>query len=593
MEGKITRFVWSCLTVLLVFLVSSAAAASPQKEAGETVQWKGRTVDGIVVEKHFEKPRYGGVLNLARSTSPQFHDQARGHRGHINYYTLVCDELVRYDWAKGPTGTGDASWMLSTCPVVDKGLHGGGLAEDWEMPDAETLVFRIRKGVRFHNKPPVNGRELTADDCLATAKYYWETPGCWHHTAYPWDTHLESITAPDKYKLVVKVKPDKMGQVFPILALWACIIPRDAITHFRYEGLNDWRNIIGSGPFILADYVPDSVLSFARNPEYWQDDPFFPENRLPYVDGIKQFIIPDLSTRLAALRTAKIDQIMSVTWDDAKGLMERNPELKHAPTVDSPPAAAMRCDQPPFNDARVRRALMMAFNHREVLETFYSGKGVLISWPVAPIPENKGLFVPFEDLPQGVREIWEYHPEKAKQLLAEAGYPNGLRASLICYAAQVEQAELIAASLAKVGVEIEIDVKEYGVYTKYWYKRNYPHMLMTAIPGTMVGRFVYTAPWMTSNYSLIDDTVFNGMIKECMAFYFDRERFIPAYKKTVPYQLGQAWYLHFPTPYIYAFWQPWLKGYSGEGYIGYQDSNGFARYIWVDQDLKAKTTGAR
>jgi len=87
---------------------------------------------------------------------------------------LTNEELVQGNWMRGPSGTGEASFFYHVMP--GPGIVTGCLAESWEMPDATTQVFHIRKGVHFHNKPPTNGRELTADDIVYSLKRLWETP---------------------------------------------------------------------------------------------------------------------------------------------------------------------------------------------------------------------------------------------------------------------------------------------------------------------------------------------------------------------------------------------------------------------------------
>ena len=71
----------------------------------------------------------------------------------------------------------------------------------------------------------------------------------------------------------------------------------------------DWRTIVGTGPFMLTDYVLDSSITFKKNPDYWRNDPKYPENRIPYIDEMRMLIFPELATRMAALRTGKVDWV--------------------------------------------------------------------------------------------------------------------------------------------------------------------------------------------------------------------------------------------------------------------------------------------
>ena len=103
------------------------------------------------------------------------------------------------------------------------------------------------------------------------------------------------------------------------------IVPHEVVD--EYGNLRDWRNSCGTGPFMLVDYIKGSSWTVERNPNYWGNDPIHPENKLPYLDSVKCLIIPDTSTMMAALRTAKIDQL-EVGWEEAGSLMKSNPELQ-------------------------------------------------------------------------------------------------------------------------------------------------------------------------------------------------------------------------------------------------------------------------
>ena len=118
------------------------------------------------------------------------------------------EELLSGDWAKGPAGTGEASWLYTLYPGA--AVQAGCLAESWEVIDDKTFVFNIRKGIRWHDKPPTNGRELTADDVVFSLIRKWTTETSYHYAAYPWKDNFEEldggpwIEATDKYTVVIK-----------------------------------------------------------------------------------------------------------------------------------------------------------------------------------------------------------------------------------------------------------------------------------------------------------------------------------------------------------------------------------------------------
>jgi len=567
-------------------LMAFAAAGGGAKAAE-----KGKETVRNSAGKMVEKPQYGGTFRQGWSRSPQFFDEAFGLFFWATTMWQTNEVLMQGDWAKGPTGTGEASWLYNIIPPP--GLRAGCLATSWEITKPGQFIFHIRKGVHFHNKAPTNGREMTAEDVAYSFNRLWKTPRSWQYGSYPWDTHWKSITATDKWTLVCECIDWRTEPLFAVLSTHTFVSPREVIE--KYGDMNDWKNSCGTGPFMLTDYVTESSATFVRNPDYWGKDPLHPDNRLPYVDKLKYLIIPDRSTQMAALRTGKIDQLLVDSLDDAESLRNTNPELKHAeyPNGGSP-AIFWRVDKPelPFKDKRVRQALTMAVDRKAIVDHFYRGHADVFNWPIPPLREYAEMYVPLDQMPEAIRDLYTYHPEKAKKLLAEAGYPAGFKTEIVCYSANVDLLSIVKANWAGIGVDLDLNVKEYGAYTTVGNKKTYEAMYMSGEDPSVL-RFTRLRPGYQFNYSMVDDQHINDVYQKITESYLIEGKQEQLMKELAPYLLDYCPYLTLPSSNLFNFWQPWIKSYSGEVEVGYLGSlYNFPKYVWVDQQLKGQTVGA-
>ena len=231
---------------------------------------------------------------------------------------------------------------------------------------------------------------------------------------------------------------------------YSAILPRE----LAKLDARDWRNMVGTGPFLLTRFVEGSSSTYERNPNYWDHDliggrPY----AIPYVDRVIYRTIKDAATQQTALRTAKIDILEVVPWLAVDYLKETTPELQWTRYLGSVGEfIALRVDRKPFDDVRVRRALNMAIDKREIVEHYYGGNAELFGYPMHP--DFKGYYQPLQAMPPSVKELFTYDPVKAKRLLAEAGYPNGFRFPVQFAAVNYNHADLlplIAGYLAKSG----------------------------------------------------------------------------------------------------------------------------------------------
>lgn len=606
MQKKIVWLIASCLMVLSLVIASCgtaepatptapttpAAPVTPTAPAIPTTP----TAPTQTLPTPTEAPKYGGTLNLIFENDIQGFDHAVFPRGFLNNVYLVNDTLVVGDWARGGAGTGEIDWAMSSQKRID--FIVGQLAESFEVLPPATIVFHIRQGVRFSLDPNleasrlVNGREMTGDDVAFSLERHIQSPRSYLAVTDPTMPKNTTVTQPDKWTVVVKTA------LFNLDPLWLMIgereiWPPEVIK--KYGDVSDWRNQVGNGPFMMKEYIPGSSSTFVRNPTYWQRDPVGAgkSNQLPYLDAIRIMVIPDLSTRQAALRTGKADQLSGFSYDDWAAMLKSSPKLQYHKYLQGPNAISMRLDKPdlPFKDKRVRQALMMAIDYKEIIKTWYRGEADLLAWPLANIKGYDKAYMPLEQMPQSVQALYTYNPDQAKQLLKEAGYPNGFKTQIICTSTMVDYLAIYKDMWAKIGVELNLQTVDSGVYFNYTTTRGYPEMLY--------GFFVQPGPYAqllpfridnTFNRSWVNDERVNATYDEILKYnLIDQAKVDQLHRELMPYVLEQAWYIPGPGPYLYTAWQPWLKNYYGEGNIGYQPF--WVRFVWIDQDLKRSLGG--
>lgn len=609
-EEMFKRFAWvtiSCLVVAALALSSCGPATVEEEEEGKTVVGKVTEQTGAAVEEEavveeevgeegpemvenafgrlVEKPKYGGVVTYPYEKAACLTDMDPA-RGGLAYEMAVpvYESPMILDWAKGPQGTGENSMKA---PYVSPEYYTGCLAESWEIIDFQTVVFQVRQGVHFQNRPPVNGREMTADDILASFNRYLES-----EARADW-VRPEGMSPEEWYRMektgAWELTYTGLGPDPDILKDLAniSVTPKEMIE--TYDSLNEVELVIGTGPFTLEDVVISSSATFQRNPNYWMMDPMHPENRLPYIDTIRGVVIPDASTLIAALRTHKIDFYDWITPRDTKNLMNTNPELLYSPITPSGSSCVihMRTDltDAPWSDVRVRQAMQMAVDYQEMADTIYEGTPHIMLSPLLP-----GLpgFTPLEELPDNLQDLWTYHPDKARELLVEAGYTNGIKGIFNMSLYWEEPVTALAMYWAEIGIDLEMRVVEDAAYFSELIG-DYQD-LMTWMGGGRLpeGVLVDVNGGMPGNWTNVSK-VTDPLAEEFAALFaqtLDGAERAEMLRVENLRQMELCWEIPMPSAVYYYFWAPWLKSYQGEAVWPY-------RYAWIDQDMRYEMTGKR
>ncbi len=572
-----------------------------------------------------EKPVYGGSITIKfiNNGATDFIDPIRPGAG--QEMAAINNEFYqRADITLGPQGTNQ--FPFSSTFMADE-MIVGALFESWEIIDLNTVYFNLRQGVNWSNTAPVNGRAFVADDVIFSfermktdSRHPWyinpAAVDAWIATEMQtntakmsaWQSELQTegidiqkyrhsyLKKIDSYKVLYRNYEDST-------TLWRAFIqqivyPREVIQ--RDGDLSDWRAHCTLGPWIMEDVVPGTAVTWRRNPDYWMHDPFFPENSLPYADRLRALVIADRSTFLTAMRTGRVDfaEINDLEYGQLYGT---NPDLMYR-QVDPPQSFyfAMRTDIPPFNDIKVPQAVMLAYNHEEVLQSYYKGNGVLMTWPVMP---SSPTYTPLDELPAqptlegsgaGARELWGYDPAKAKQLLADAGYASGFETGLIGIAGHQlshDMCQILVQYMAEVGIKVNYRTLGLAAYSSTVWSADYEGFIVNGQNNHgLLGPLGMNGgqPRAAWNPGKVTDAtaeaVFNAQRIE-----FDAVAKTAMVKAEIVRQQELAYQLPMPMSATYITWTPWVKGYAGE--LGYNAENYPAsgtrwKHMWVDQILK-------
>jgi peptide/nickel transport system substrate-binding protein len=534
------------------------------------------------------KPQYGGVLTGFITVDTSNWDPAQ-LRDLMGFQISITNEpLMMGDWARGPAGTNESTWQYGA--IGNASLSTGQLAESYEIPNNETIIFHIRKGVKWWNIPPANGREFTADDVAWNIKTQWDFAGGNFQGFFPPAERLISVKATDKYTVELKFPANSQGTQF-----WENSQRCYMMLPELYPKQSDWKNNLGTGAFRVSDYVPNSTITFTRNPNYWQTDPVGPGkgNQLPYLDGMKLMVIPDLSTRLAAFRTGKLDMYgaPALTWEDWGDLKKTMPyQPEYVVTYGANIQPTGREDKPPFNDLKVRQALNLAVDKVAILKDYYQGHGALLGWPYYDVPEYKDLYTPLEQLPANVQELVKGgNPEKAKQLLKEAGYPNGFKTSI--YASNPTDADflsIIKEQLSKVGIDMEIKVVDGGVYRNLEQQRTFEALFYKPSKQYFLAHYMFELRAESQDCASFFDSPQTRAVLATIgkSLAMDDKAWRKPLKDLTPFMLEQSIAMWLPVSEKYTLWQPWLKNFYGATTLGAMLPWHWAYFSWIDQDLK-------
>jgi peptide/nickel transport system substrate-binding protein len=532
-----------------------------------------------------KKPQYGGQLNIGNAVlaiSALSWDSADFNWKHNVDTGLVYEQLFAGDLTKSKRNGGKYPFIVDGWLQPD--TIRGELAESWQWKENPLRVeIQLRKGVMFPAKAGVMpARELTAEDVVFSYNRLDKSP---KKIATYFD-HVAKVEATGKHTVVFTFSAYNAEWDYRFgWGYYSAIVPKEVAA----KGAGDWKNINGTGPFMLTDFVQSNSYTYSKNPNYWDSETIGGQkSKLPFVDKIVYRTIKDEATWLTALRTGKLDILEAVRWSAVPELKKSAPQLKwnkYLATATS--FVSLRTDQKPFNDVRVRRALNMAVNKEEILKSYFGGQGAMLAYPMHP--DYTGYYEPLEQMPASVKELFSYNPAKAKKLLAEAGYPKGFTFKV--QVANVSQEQdllaLIAAYLEQVGVKMDIQVLEYAAFLAAMANPAAGYFSSTSPtnPTTSLRKqFVKGQQWNTSKY---DDPTFDKRVGDVF-LEKDEQKRMSMLKVLTREVLDKAPYIWLPTQNVYTAWWPWVQNYGGELRVGAARPGPIHARVWIDQEMKKK-----
>ena len=513
-----------------------------------------------------QTPKRGGTLAI-RTWDPPHFDPFQT----ISYKTHIALSFTHSRLLKHKAGP---SVVPGTFPVE------GDLAESWTQPNETTYVFKLRKGVKWHNKPPVNGRELTADDVVFSVNHFLTVKG--NANAYMLKA-VDKVEAPDKYTVKFTLKEPFVWFLDMVSNPHAVAIVAKEVVE-KHGDLKKPESVIGTGPWMLDSYRPNVGLSYVRNPSYFVQG-------LPYIDRIEATVDEDNASRMAAFLSGKYDlgwefpgTINRVDWVQIKEtLKQKRPKLQ---TVEFPSPVmshiSMRTDQKPFSDVRVRQAMSMAIDRKAIIEAVFEGVGAMN--PAVPAALREWS-IPFDKLGEGAK-YYKHDPAEARKLLAAAGYPNGFPGTM-CFTTYgstilVDSMQLVQKDLKAVGVDVKIDQKEYGAYIATCFYGKFDSMTYGPQTGFLEpDNFLFGQyyPEELKNQSHINDPVVADMLKN------QRRTADLAKRREMIYDIQrhlakQQYYVQMPSGVYIAVWEGAIKNYGPN--MGY-DYGGRLMAAWLDR----------
>jgi peptide/nickel transport system substrate-binding protein len=435
----------------------------------------------------------------------------------------------------------------------------GDLAESWTRTSDTTYVFKLRRGVRWHPKPPVGGRELTAED----VKYSYERfLGPINNPNRSVLEEIDRVEALDRHTVRFTLKAPFAWFLDAVASTVTWIVPREAVE--QHGDLKRSEACIGTGPWMLERYEPHTRLTYVRHPDY-----FLPG--LPHADGVEALMEGDAASRLARWLGGHIDFApglgMVVRRLDLGTVRKRKPGLQTAEFLWPVHGfAAMKLDQEPFRDVRVRRALALATNLKELLDASPLAQGH--GRPNTAIPAALVEWaIPIAELTPLGRQLHEHDQAAATRLLAEAGHGAGIKVPFetASFGSDwIDAVQIYQRGWKSAGIDAELKLKESGAFVGSAMLGRFDRLMLGQRGGILFPDPYLAAlhlPGQRPNSSGVNDPKLTEMIR------LQRRTLDAARRRDIlwdiqRYLAEQVYYLYGPAARVVSAWEPHVRNFA-------------------------------
>jgi peptide/nickel transport system substrate-binding protein len=348
------------------------------------------------------------------------------------------------------------------------------LATGYEQADPQTYIFKLPSTVPFHNVDPVNGRSMTAEDVAYSFKRM-VTPKPEFQKKYYFD-RMKAIEAADPQTVKLVTDGPFAPQLGYVGATHAVVVPREAV-----EKWGDLReHVIGTGPFQMTDFQSQVQYSFKKHSAYFKSG-------LPYLDEVQLLRIADTGTAISRFRSKQLDWI-SVNGRDAKQL--RGAGFQEFESDGGSSQVRPNVTKPPFNDPRVRKALHLIIDRKQIIDLTLGGAGYVY----ADLPRYFPAAIKPDELAKmpGFRADKKDDLAEAKKLLEAAGYGNGFSFETISYAVDApDQAQVLRAQFQPFGIQLSNRAMEFSEWTTLVLDKKFDAMLTGSSQRDEVDEYYY------------------------------------------------------------------------------------------------------